>query len=252
MRKILLLALAACLLVGCTFSFGDWDTDCTYTAPRSAALDVDGARRVVVDAGAGSLQVRGVDGAARVVAEGTACASRESLLDDVQLTVERRGDAVVVTTVFPQHFSGTARLDLEVELPSSLPVRIDDGSGELSVRQVAALDLEDGSGEIDVDGVAGDVSIDDGSGDMTVRDVGGSVYVDDGSGEIRISDVDRDVVIGDDGSGDMTITGVGGNVTVEDDGSGSIEVRDVRGDFELRHDGSGDVDVDVDGRVRLP
>jgi hypothetical protein len=252
MRKTLILALVSFVVLGCHVSLGDWDTDPDLSAPRSAELAAGDARRVVVDAGAGSLEVRGVDGAGRIRAHGTAYAETQKVLDAIEVTVERHGDAVVVTTVFPRRTRGNARLDLEVELPAGLPVRVDDGSGDLSVTHVAALDLDDGSGEVVVEDVRGDVSIDDGSGDMRVTGVGGSVHLDDGSGEIVVRDVERDVVIGDDGSGDMRIHGVGGDVTVEDDGSGSIEVADVRGDFTLERDGSGDVDVDVDGRVRLP
>ena len=253
MRHALCLILCAPLVagLGCRITLGDWDP-CDVTAPRNATLDAAGASRLVIDAGAGSLSVRGADGAAEVVADGTACARDEETLEKVLLVAERDGDVLRLETRFPRRTRG-ARLDLSVELPASLPVEIDDGSGSVEVRDVASLELLDGSGEIDVHGVTGDVTIDDGSGEIDLDGVGGGVRLTDGSGGIEVLGVGRDVIVEDDGSGEIEITGVGGSVVIESDGSGGIDVRDVDGDFELHRDGSGGVSTrDVRGRVSLP
>ena len=252
MPKIALSAAVLLLLAGCQITLGDWNDECTHTAERSARLDAAGASRVEIDTGAGGLVVRGVDGAAELSVEGTACAYSESVLEDVRLTAVRRGDVLRVATEFPDRLRGPARLDLEIELPATLPVYVDDGSGPVEISGVAELEIEDGSGPLVVSDVAGRVRIDDGSGEVEVSRVGGEVRIEDGSGPIRVLGVGGDVVIEDDGSGEIEIRGVDGNVIVEEDGSGSISVRDVRGDFELLRDGSGSVDVDVDGDVRLP
>lgn len=253
MRNALCLILFAFLVAGlaCQISFGDRGP-CDVSAPRNAVLDAAGASRLVIDAGAGSLSVRGVEGADDVVADGTACARDEEALEEVLLVAERDGDVLRLETRFPRRSRG-ARLDLAVELPSSLPVEIDDGSGSVDVRDVASLELLDGSGEIDVQGVAGDVTLNDGSGEIEIEGVGGSVRITDGSGEIEVLGVGRDVIVEDDGSGGIEITGVAGDVVIESDGSGGIDVRDVDGDFELQRDGSGGVSTrDVRGRVSLP
>ncbi|MGD2113773.1 MAG: hypothetical protein PVG07_01895 [Acidobacteriota bacterium] len=254
--------------VGCHVAIAD---DCDHSAPREASLDVDGATRLVIDVGAGSLDVRGSEGLDRVRAEGTACASRAEYLDDIALSTDRRGDTLYLKAEYPRRVRGSASLDLEVELPSGLAVEIDDGSGSLTVRSVASLELEDGSGSIEVSDIDGDLDIDDGSGEIEVLGIGGSVFIDDGSGEIEVTgvggsvrvsdgsgeielrDVDGDVTIDDDGSGEIDIAGVGGSVVVEEDGSGSIRVRDVDGDLTVRRDGSGSIIVDgVRGRVTTP
>lgn len=252
MRKIALAAALLLLATGCQITLGDWDGDCSLTAPRSASLDAAGATRVEIDAGSGSLTVRGVAGAARLTAEGTACASSQGVLDDVRLTAERRGDVLFVATEFPHNVRGPARLDLEIELPATLPVAIDDGSGPLRVEGVAAAEIDDGSGALKVADVAGALRVDDGSGEIEIERVGGEVRIRDGSGAIGVIGVGGDVVVESDGSGGIEVRGVSGNVIVESDGSGSIAVRDVRGDFELHEDGSGGVDVEVDGEVRMP
>lgn len=270
MRPNVAAFLCAVGLVGASCSIVIAD-DCRYTASRDAAIDAAGATRLVIDAGAGSLDVRGVEALDRVRAAGTACASRESYLDEIRLATDRRGDTLYLTAEYPRRTRGTASLDLEVEVPTALDLRIDDGSGSLTVRTVASLELDDGSGGIEVSdvrgdltiddgsgeitvlGVGGDVEIDDGSGEIEVTGVGGTVRVDDGSGEIELRDVDGDVVVEEDGSGEIQIEGVGGSVLVEEDGSGSIRVRDVAGDFTVRRDGSGSIDVEnVRGRVDIP
>lgn len=244
-------------------------SDCDHTAPREATVPMEGARRVVIDAGAGSLEVRGVADRAELRATGTACASRDSVLEDIRLVADRRGDTVRLETRFPRNLRGSARLDLEVEVPSGVEVMVDDGSGPIVVRGVATVGVKDGSGSIEVSdvggnvtvddgsgdiellGVGGDVSIDDGSGPIRLQGIGGSVRIDDGSGEIDVRDVDGEVRV-EDGSGSIEIAGVGGSVIVEEDGSGDIVVADVRGDFIVENDGSGSVDYDrVDGRVSI-
>jgi hypothetical protein len=266
--------LLAIVLVGCGFAAGCnvvIADGCDHTAPREATLDAGGATRLVIDVGAGSLDVQGAEGLDRVRAEGTACASRAELLDQIVLDTERRGDTLYLTAEYPQRVRGSVSLDLEVEVPAGLHLRIDDGSGSITVRSVAGLELEDGSGSIDVSDVAGDLEIDDGSGEIEVLGIGGSVVIDDGSGQIEVTgvggdvrvddgsgdidlrDVDGTVTIEEDGSGGIDVSGVGGSVLVEEDGSGSIRVRDVEGDFTVRRDGSGSVSVeDVRGKVSVP
>ncbi|MCA9609931.1 MAG: DUF4097 family beta strand repeat protein [Myxococcales bacterium] len=145
--------------------------------------------------------------------------------------------------------------DVTVALPSSLRVAARDGSGDIRLRAVAALDLVDDSGDVDIEDVAGPVTVDDESGDLrivtagpvsvvdtsgdlTIEDVGGDVVIEDDSGEIVVDGVDGDVDVTD-GSGGIVVRHVTGRVTVRD-GSGDIEVTDV-GDFELLEDGSGSV-----------
>jgi hypothetical protein len=264
-RGALTITILAASGLACQIAVGD---DCDHTAPREATLAASGATRVVIDAGAGSLDVRGVPGG-ELHARGTACASREAVLNEIRLVADRRGDTLHIETRFPRNFHGSARLDLEVEVPADLEVAIDDGSGSIDVRGVAALtihdgsggihvadvagalDIEDGSGVIELLGIGGDVTVDDGSGGIDIRGAGGRVRINDGSGEITVRDVDGDVIL-EDGSGSMEIAGVGGSVVVEEDGSGGIRVEDVRGDLRIKDDGSGGVDyARIDGRVSI-
>ncbi len=226
--------------------FGGASAQCRFEAPRTLDLDLDGVRAVRLATAAGALRDTGSAAAAPLRARGRAGASSRPRVADVRLTSSRDGDVLVLRTETPRGglFLGYAHLDLVVVTPDTLPIEIDDGSGEIAVADVASLRLTDGSGDVRVDRVAGDLTLEDGSGDVEVRDVGGRLeVVRDGSGDLRLSDVGGSVEIVRDGSGEIDVTAVGGSVRIGDDGSGEIRVENVRGEVRIEEDGSGDVDV---------
>jgi hypothetical protein len=249
--------------------------DCPYEASREALLDVGGADQLRIEAGAGSLRVGGQNGLAEVRVEGTACASSEDLLKEIQIKTDRKGNTLVVVADIPDGSgwrNAHAHLDLVVAVPTSLALKVEDGSGSATFSNVGALQLKDGSGEIDIrnaggsveitdgsgevdiTGVEGDLWITDGSGELDIHKVTGELEIDqDGSGEITIDDVGGNVQIGEDGSGGITISQVGGSVSINEDGSGGIEVSHVTGDLMVGRDGSGGIHFeDVGGRVQVP
>lgn len=262
-------------LTGCRVDFAP---DCSKTAQRQARIELDGVRRIVLDAGAGELRVTGRADTTVLEAEGTACASSEARLEDVQIFHEKRGDVLHLWTDRSQQpeirigwVDDTSRLDLTVQVPSNLPIDIEDGSGDALIKSVSTLRLEDGSGELDLADLRGDVTIDDGSGSLIVVGVDGKVTVEDGSGEVEITGVKNDVTVEDgsgdvtihqiggaveiteDGSGDLDITGVGRGVHIVNDGSGNIVLRDVTGDVRVDDDGSGTIETSgVTGEVKIP
>jgi hypothetical protein len=210
-------------------------SECNHRSPREATVQANGARRIRVIARAGDLKIHGQAGASTVAVHGTACSSRESGLEEIKLIAERRGDEIYVEASMPEEWFGGARgLDLTLDVPSSIPLDVEDGSGSAEIRDVAALKIDDGSGELRIENVAGEVRVTDGSGDIVIDHAGSVVIEEDGSGGIRIA-------------------GVKGSVVVRDDGSGSIDVSDVGGDFTVEHDGSGGIEQDgVRGAVRIP
>lgn len=217
-------------------------------------LEANGLTGVLVDAGAGSLEVVGGD-VAHVRVRGVLCASDDDMAADSRLIVERRQDAAWIEADLAEGggWRGDyARMDLRVEMPRSLAADIQDGSGEITVRGIAAARVDDGSGEMEVLDIEGAVIIDDGSGGIRVERVG-SVEIEDGSGGIEVADVRAGVLIVEDGSGSMEIRDVAGDVRIEEDGSGSIVVTGVGGDFILEDDGSGSVRYsEIQGRVSVP
>jgi len=211
-----------------------------YRENRDLAIDAAGLDTIRIDAGAGSLDVKGVEGLAEievkatiVVPDTTAEKAQNHIDKAMELSLARDGDEAILVSGFDNGFWGNgmnASIDLEVRCPAGIDlyiddgsgslevtdtraaVTIDDGSGSIDVSNVGDLSIDDGSGSIDVSFATGDVSIIDGSGSIDVRSVGGSVTIDDGSGTIRVSDVENDVIIVDDGSGGVSIANVKGNV----------------------------------------
>jgi len=215
------------LLVGCDV------LTCDETAQRSASAASEGISTVRIISEAGDLDVQGQPNLTEVDAEGTACASNTSDLDDIQFEVSTSGSEMVIEA---RTSGGNTQFDVMVTVPDSVVVEIEDGSGDVDVGDVAGVRITDGSGDVDVAGVSGDV-----------------VVGDDGSGDLDLSDVAGTVDIGVDGSGNITVADVAGDVRIGSDGSGSIRVTNVEGDFEVGDDGSGDISHSgVGGTVDIP
>jgi hypothetical protein len=232
--------------------------DCAYSGIRDVSLSAQGVRKVHVIGSAGTLRVAGRHGATEVRARGKACAPSSRVLGKVQLIARRVGDEVLIQAKLPStgmHFSfwTSPSLDFVVDLPATIPVEVEDGSGDMQVIRVASLDVEDGSGDIDIYEIGGDVRLLDGSGDVTIRDVRGKVRFSDGSGDVIVRRTKGDVEVECDGSGDLEFVNVGGSVEIESDGSGSIEADNIGGAFTVSNDGSGGIHyVRVRGNVRVP
>jgi hypothetical protein len=229
-----------------------------YTAPRSATVPASRAQRIEVIARAGSLRIEGRNGARDVTVRGTARASSRSALEDVKLIAEERGGTIYIEADIPENHDWNdddrqQSLDLTIEVPSDLPIDVQDGSGDLEIRNVGALDLSDGSGEAIVEHVGGTLRVKDGSGSLRITDVRGDVSVTDGSGLLEIRDVDGGVEIGSKGSGPLRITSVAKSVHVRSKGSGTVDVSHIGGDFVVDRKASGDIQyADVKGRVEVP
>src|SRR6266550_632028 len=247
---------AAPFLIG-SAAHAQWSSP--YSAPRNAVVDAAGARKVEVEAAAGSLRVEGRPGLRQVQVTGTAHSSSQQMLNQIKLIAERRGDVVFIKADIPDDDSRSysdnysASLDLVIEVPQGIDADIADGSGETRIMNVGSLEATDGSGSFSVNGAAGSVRITDGSGDLTIENVGGNVNVNDGSGDINVRNVTGSFTVESDGSGGIYATDVRGSVIVQSDGSGSIEVTKVGKDFRVESKGSGSIDyAEVAGQVDIP
>src|SRR5665647_2331885 len=195
-----------------------------FETTKTLNLSTQGVKRLEIEAGAGSLTVTGREGLAaiEVKAEIVARHVRDEdmdgfLKDEVELSLEKRGDAVVLVSRIRDRIrlfslGDDAVINLTVSVPKDMPLEIDDGSGSVVVEDLAAVKIDDGSGGIEIDDVKGNVSVDDGSGEILIRRVGGTVTIDDGSGSIDIKDVDKDVRLVRTGSGGGDVSNVKGQV----------------------------------------
>ena len=288
------IAMAGCSARGATMG------DCPFEAERIASVAVGDAKAVKISAGPGHLEVRGRDGLTEVRVQGRACAEVEGRLERIQVVAERRGDEILIEPTLqgnslasqdstsPKSWANRVFVDLTVDVPQSLALRVSHGAGAAEFQGVGPMEISDGSGDITIEDASGDTKISDGSGNVTVRgvrgnvvvkdgsghvsvrDVTGGVEIEDGSGDISIAQVSQDVRVSDgsgeieiesldagvsisDASGNITIRGVGRNVEIEGDSSGDISVSDVGGDLTVPRKCSGDVEHSgVEGRVSVP
>jgi hypothetical protein len=212
-----------------------------YTETRNLTVDADGLELFFIDAGAGSIDVEGVDGIDRIEVKATIIIPDTDEDDAVKLIekklelgLESNDGKAVLKSWFEGGFWGfgpNGRIDLEIRAPATLAISIDDGSGSIVVRNfVSDVRIDDGSGSIDIQTV-GALDVDDGSGSIDVTDVAGDVFVDDGSGTITLETVGGSVTI-DDGSGGIRVRDVAGDLTILDAGSGSVSFSDIRGTVE--------------------
>lgn len=227
---------------------------------QSLSLAADGLSKLEINAGAGFLRVAGretlgpIEVKAGIIVSGLSDEDMESFIKDhVELELRKSGGTAVLISRIRERgflfFTRNAMINLTVTMPKALLLDVDDGSGELFVKDIAAgVRIKDGSGSLQVERIRGSLWIDDGSGEITVDGVEGNVEIIDGSGELDVRNVTGDLSI-DDGSGGISLLKIGGGVTI-DDGSGSLEIDDVGKDVRLRHKGSGAVDItNVRGKV---
>jgi len=235
MRSFIVMAMFAASL-----SHAAW-TD--YQETRELSLNAAGIKTLSIDAGAGSMDVTGVDGLENISVKATIVVPNTNEDDALEfihkkmtLSLQGNDSEGQLKALFDNGFMGkssNAHIALEVMVPQGLSVHIDDGSGSMDVidifgdvviddgsgsidiSNVANLRIDDGSGSIEIVGASGDVSIIDGSGSITVKHVQGSVTIDDGSGSINVSDVENDLIILDDGSGGLSFSDVRGEVDAE-------------------------------------
>jgi DUF4097 and DUF4098 domain-containing protein YvlB len=253
-------------------------TLCTHEADRSFDVDRAGLVALVAKNGSSDVRVRGVADIGRIEVRGRACASSADDLDRLRVEQRRDGDRLVLEigrdtgmtySLFGSHY---AYLDIEIRVPLDLAIEIDNGSGDIDVRDVARLRYDGGSGDLDIDNVNGGLDIEVGSGDITGANVGPVNLRSVSSGDVDLRRIGGDVTVGRVGSGDLDLRGVSGSVEIDRIGSGDVNVDDVqgsvmvgrigsgdlravgvRGDLTVRSSGSGDVSHrNVGGRVDVP
>jgi DUF4097 and DUF4098 domain-containing protein YvlB len=224
-----------------------WGDECDFRADRAAAVDTRGVEKVVIQAGAGDLNVTGRANAARIEARGTACADSQAMLDAAQIVARREGNVVYLETKLPQddeNFSWGknkyARIDVSITLPVNIAVEAQDSSGDAQLEDLKSLQMLDSSGDLEIFRIAGLVDVQDSSGDLTIRGAG-SVRAQDSSGDLGVDEVRGDVDVTVDSSGDIQIAHVTGNVRIQQDSSGGIRIEEVKGSVTVDADSSGDI-----------
>lgn len=244
--KLIVVIIFILILVFATSTFA-------YEESQDLSITADGISLLDIDCGSGFLKITGKEGLsnievrAEIIVKGMSTQKTEKFIHDkLVLSLEKRGQKAYLVSKFKSYVSlfsiGTKAINLTVFVPKTIELKVDDGSGEISIDNIIGnINIDDGSGEITIMDVQGDLNADDGSGDLTFQDIKGNIEIEDGSGDITIENTEGNIFI-DDNSGDIRLEEIKGEVTIED-GSGSIRVQDALGDVIIS-DGSGSIRVD--------
>lgn len=250
--------LAALLLI--QFSTKASAESCKFEKTIDKTLDVSNSELLAISARAGELDIVGVPGAGQAVIHGRVCASKQSWLEQSEVITTPGKQAEIVVDLpdadggWTSFGSNYVWMDLRIEVPDKLALDVQDSSGDMSLKNIAAVQIKDSSGEIEVQNARGPVSISDSSGDIEVNESDGDVTIEsDSSGDIDVTGVNGTVLVKSDSSGDIEVSDVSNDVVVERDSSGDISVNDVDGDFRVLKDGSGGIrSRNVKGEVDIP
>ncbi len=253
------------LVLGClliyqfsTDASADW---CKFEKDIDLTLDLSASDVLAISVAAGDLEIVGVSHSGQAVIHGKACASKEAWLEEVEV-ITIAGRRAEINAKMPDTSNGGwslfgnsyAWLDLQVEIPQELILEVRDSSGDMLLKNIAAVQVQDSSGDIEIENARGPVSIRDSSGDIDIDEAASDITIEvDSSGDIYASNIDGSVLIKRDSSGDIRVSAVSDNVVVERDSSGDIRVSDIGGDFTVLKDGSGDIrSSDVKGEIQIP
>lgn len=234
--------------------------DCKYEREIDATLVLDGSEQLSVLAGAGDLEITGQAGLGAARVRGKVCASEEEWMAEAAILTEGGRNAEIAVSL-PDTDGGWSfmgsryvYIDLRIEVPDSMPLDIQDSSGDVKIAGTASIAIRDSSGDVDIENVNGGVVLEDSSGDINLQDIGGDVTVrHDSSGDIYGRAIEGSVLVEKDSSGDIRFRDVRDDFVVERDSSGDIVAETVGGDFRVLRDGSGDISPrDVSGEVAIP
>jgi len=233
---------------------------CKFEKTIDKTLDVSKSEILSISAAAGDLDIIGVSGSGQAVIHGRVCASKNSWLEQSDVTTTS-GKHAAIDVNLPSSDGGWSSfgnsyvwMDLTIEVPEDLALDVKDSSGDMLLKNIAAVQIKDSSGDIEVEDARGSVSISDSSGDIEIDTADGDVTIEsDSSGDIDANDINGTVLVKADSSGDIDVSRVSHNVVVERDSSGDISADDVGGDFRVLKDGSGGISSsDVKGEVDIP
>lgn len=231
------------------------DAPCRFTENRDLALDLAGAKTLVLEVNQHDLHVVAGSGAARL--SGRACASNAEWLRDLTLTQQRSGDKLVVSLrrenkPITINSDGYAWLDIRGSVPADVLVQLKVGSGDGHIEGARSLSVDVGSGDADALRTQGSVHAAVGSGDLRIEGAESLNLLSIGSGDAKVAGVRRAVTVGSLGSGDLEVRDVGGNLEIRTIGSGDADARQVRGNVHIGVVGSGDVELrDIGGNLRV-
>ena len=165
--------------------FADVWTSDKFSKTLHLALADDSIAQFYIDAG--DLKITGKAGQLEITVIAKVFGEKLNE-DEYVLSLQKDGDKARLIAQFNDNIYNNQRIDLEISMPPTLALLVDDRSGDILIESISnGLTLNDRSGGIDLKGVVGDVNINDSSGDIHAKNISGVVIVADSSGDISIN-----------------------------------------------------------------
>lgn len=215
---------------------------------RSETFPVDEVARLSVRLRSGDVRiVPGEPGAltVRLIGSGR---------DLERMTLERRGDTIVVESERGGGLGRFSSVDVLVSAGAPVHLRLRSAAGELdATAPLASLIADSASGDLAVGEVHGEVTVKSASGDLRVEHAGGRVDVSGAAGDVRIGRAEGpveartaagDVTIGE-AAGEVTVRSASGDVEVGRFEGGSFDAKTLSGDVRLGLPGGRRYDVSL-------
>lgn len=199
------------------------------TQPIEATFTATG---LVVDLVGGDVRlVRGAGPAIQIEATkhafGWNTAAAEQALQDLDLTIDQRGDTVHVTgpRATGLGMGRTPYVSLRISLPSNTRFDVENIDGDLVVEAVI------GDGEVVT--TNGDISIENTQGSLTLKTTNGTIELDQHRGALVIETINGDITIEDSDLRQLQVNSVDGDISLEGV-TGLLNVLTVAGDIEVK------------------
>ena len=182
---------------------GGWPWRSNETVDRTVV--VDGATPVVIDNRAGSIKVR-PGSSTEVTVSAELFAPTAHLIDEMIVTAEREGDAIVITTTWPDLRRGR-RARLTVTVPPGSSVRANTLGGSINVK--------DTHGAVTASTKGGSVAVAASNGDVDLRTMGGSIHITDHVGSVHAATSGGSIHVAGHLTDAVDVTTAGGSIQVD-------------------------------------
>jgi DUF4097 and DUF4098 domain-containing protein YvlB len=206
------------LLAGCNLAHAEVKETTRHQAEAAALL--------AVESDGGSVELRpGAAGVIKVEATRKAATRDEALA--LPVTVEKRGDRVVVA--FHQERRSNASVSFVIEAPPTTKLEVKTGGGSIRVDGLSSgVAIRTGGGSVSLHSLRGALRIETGGGSIDVRDVDGTVAAQTGGGSIHVSGAHL--------SGDNSLSTGGGSIDCALGADARLKVNASTGGGRARND----------------
>jgi putative adhesin len=167
--------------------------DYSYQRTLDTATAASGMRALRVTGYNGNVHLY-ADGGNSVKVHAVLKARSQDALRDLNVTVTREGNAVVVQDVCPGtrsfffwHFKD-CDIELDVHYPGALAVNVDSENGNIvSNGTSSSLSLKNSNGNVTIDGTGGSVSVSNTNGNVRIGTAGANVQVTNTHGNVSVA-----------------------------------------------------------------